>query len=227
MKGNKFGLGRTAWNKGIPHTEEAKIKMRINHKGMLGQKHTKEWKEQMCKRFSGEGNPMHNKKYTSEEKIKKSKTMKEFFMNHPESREKISITHRGKKLTIERRENLRQFHMGLKHSEATKQKLREARLKQKFPTKFTSIELKIKSFLDELHIPYKTHKAVMGVTQPDFFIEPNICIYCDGDYWHNLPSYIERDKKINEVLKFGGFKVIRIWEHDIKVMKLNDLKEIL
>ena len=116
---------------------------------------------------------------------------------------------------------------GKHHSEESKNKIREARLKQKIPTKFTSIELKIAQFLKELNIPYKTHKAVMGITQPDFFIEPNICLYCDGDYWHNLPIAIKRDKKINSILKFGGFRVIRLWEHEINVMKVNELNNEL
>lgn len=108
-----------------------------------------------------------------------------------------------------------------------KEKARARRLKQKIPNKFTSIEIKTKEFLDELHIPYKTHKSVMGITQPDFFIEPNICVYCDGNYWHNLPNVIERDKKINEVLKFAGYKVIRLWEKEIKVMQINEFENRL
>lgn len=116
---------------------------------------------------------------------------------------------------------------GKKHSEKTKDKIRDARMKQKIPTKFTSIEIKIKKLLDILRIPYKTHKAVMGISQPDFFIEPNICIYCDGDYWHNLPNVIERDKKINDILKFAGYKVLRLWENKIIPMEINKFKNIM
>jgi G:T-mismatch repair DNA endonuclease (very short patch repair protein) len=116
---------------------------------------------------------------------------------------------------------------GKKHSEKTKEKIREARMKQKLPTKFTSIEIKIKKFLDILRIPYKTHKAVMGISQPDFFIEPNICIYCDGDYWHNLPEVIKRDKKINEILIFAGYKVLRLWENKINSMDVNKFKNFM
>ena len=47
------------------------------------------------------------------------------------------------------------------------------------------------------------------------FPEQKIAIYCDGDYWHNLPSYKIRDFKINKLLKEQGWTVLRFWEHDI------------
>jgi len=119
------------------------------------------------------------------------------------------------------------WNKGKKYSEKTREKIRQARMKQKFPLRDTSIELKVRFLLDQLRIPYKTHKAVMGVTQPDFFIEPNICIYCDGNYWHKLPNIAEKDKKINEILKFAGYKVIRLWESEINSMHIKDFKKIL
>ena len=119
------------------------------------------------------------------------------------------------------------WNKGKKYSEKTREKIRHARMKQKFPLRDTSIELKVKFFLDQLKVPYKTHKAIMGMTQPDFFIEPNICIYCDGDYWHKLPNVVEKDKKINETLKFAGYRVIRLWENEINSMHINDFRRIL
>lgn len=132
-----------------------------------------------------------------------------------------NINHLGYKHSQNTKEKIRvalknnKNHLGKKHSEDTKQKIREFRLTQQIPKKFTSIEIKIKNILEKLRIPYQTHKSVMGITQPDFFIEPNICIYCDGDYWHNLPITRERDNKINNILKFAGYKVIRLTETQI------------
>jgi len=121
---------------------------------------------------------------------------------------------------------LRKRRREVPHTEETKELIRKARLKQRFLNKDTKIEIKIEEFLKELHIPYEKHKAIMGVTQPDFFVMPNICIYCDGDYWHRLPLAINRDKKINEILKFAGYKVIRMWEKEINNMNIIKFEEI-
>ena len=103
-------------------------------------------------------------------------------------------------------------------------------MKEKFPTKMTSIELKVKAMLESLNIPFVMHKVVMGITQPDFFTEPNICIYADGDYWHSQPSTIERDKKIDVTLKMWGYKILRLKENIINQQPAiveEELKEVI
>ena len=90
---------------------------------------------------------------------------------------------------------------------------RQARLKQVFPTKDSSIEVKLQQKLRENNIKFITHKMVLG--QPDIFIEPNICIFADGNYWHNLPNAQEKDKKVTEELQKQGYMVLRFWEHEI------------
>ena len=91
--------------------------------------------------------------------------------------------------------------------------MRNSRLKQVFPVKDTKIELIIQKTLTEENIKFTTHKPILG--QPDIFIEPNICIFADGEYWHNLPGAQEKDKKINKKLEENGFKILRFWEKDI------------
>ena len=115
---------------------------------------------------------------------------------------------------------------GKHHSIEVKNKCREARMGQVLPKSMTSIEIKIKDLLELMRIPYQSQKSIMGITQPDFFIEPNICIYCDGDYWHSRPEVIERDKRINEMLKFAGYKVIRLTETKIN-KEINNCMEII
>ena len=71
---------------GFKHTEEAKLKMSINSKGVKpsksvrekiskklignqntkGLKHTEEFKKRMSEKFKGEKNPMYNKKHTED-----------------------------------------------------------------------------------------------------------------------------------------------------------------
>jgi len=114
-------------------------------------------------------------------------------------------------------------------SEATKQKIRIARLKQIIPTKDTKIEKIVQQELKNRKIKFKKHVNLIG--QPDIFIEPNICIFVDGDYWHANPSIYSgnhkfvgnriakeiwsKDHKLKKELIKNNFKVLRFWETDI------------
>ena len=89
----------------------------------------------------------------------------------------------------------------------------QARLRIKIPFKDTSIEVKMQNILKENNIDFEKHKAIVG--QPDIFIEPNICIFCDGDYWHNLPGRRQKDYIVTKKLKEQGYQVLRLWEHEI------------
>lgn len=86
-----------------------------------------------------------------------------------------------------------------------------------FPKKDTSIEIKLQGLLRYNNINFETHKPIFG--QPDLFIEPNICIFADGDYWHNMPKMLIRDQEVNDNLTNNGYCVLRISESVIN----NDL----
>lgn len=80
----------------------------------------------------------------------------------------------------------------------------------------TSIEKAIAEVLQQLGIEYVAQKP-LGPFVVDFFIpRAKLVIECDGDYWHNLPEMKERDKRKDGWLKKQGFRMIRIWEHEIK-----------
>lgn len=93
------------------------------------------------------------------------------------------------------------------------------------PTKDTSIELKLQNILEKEGIKFEKHKPILG--QPDIFIEPNICIFADGDYWHNRPERIRRDVYVNRKLKEKGYTILRFWEHTIHNDIDSCLNEIL
>jgi len=136
----------------------------------------------------------------------------------PEVRKKISIANKGHKgahykHTKEAKKKIRKYNLGKKLSEITKEKIRKKRLHQVFPVKDTSIEIKMQDALKNENINFETHKPIFG--QPDVFIKPNICIFCDGDYWHNLPNYKKRDKIVNKYLLNKRYIVLRFWEHEI------------
>jgi len=60
---------------------------------------------------------------------------------------------------------------------------------------------------------------------PDF-INTNGCkkiIEAYGDYWHNLPTYKERDIKRLKMYKKYGYKTLIIWQHELN--DLSTLKE--
>ena len=118
------------------------------------------------------------------------------------------------------------------------------RMKQKIPQKDTSIEVIIQNMLTKLDINFFTHQYIKEIEhsyQCDILIpvqkgiNQKTIIECDGDYWHaNLQVYPlykfsekilkhkEQDKLRTEELIKKGFRVIRLWENEIKVMKLND-----
>lgn len=88
-----------------------------------------------------------------------------------------------------------------------------ARLKIKIPFKDTSIEVKLQNELRRVGLTFRTHESILG--QPDIFIEPNICIFADGDYWHRLPGRVIRDEYVTQSLREQGYIVLRFWESEI------------
>jgi very-short-patch-repair endonuclease len=119
-----------------------------------------------------------------------------------ETRRKISIAHTGKIL-----------------SESHKEKIKKARANQILPVRDTKPEKALQNALNSIGIHYIPHKVIHLSDetnhQVDLFIEPNICIEVDGDYWHNRPESKIRDAFINRDLEIKGYKVYRFWEHDI------------
>lgn len=81
--------------------------------------------------------------------------------------------------------------------------------------KDTSIEIKIQKELDKRGVNYKKQFRVSNIAVVDLFLEPNIVIQCDGNYWHNLPNRKEKDKLQNEKLLANGFRLYRFSEGEI------------
>lgn len=84
---------------------------------------------------------------------------------------------------------------------------------------------------------YRLHYKLTG--KPDIvFPGRKIAIFIDGCFWHKCPgcftqpqtnksfwtekigSNVKRDKIVNTELRKKGWKVLRIWEHDLKNEKL-------
>ncbi|MEK6881417.1 MAG: DUF559 domain-containing protein [Nanoarchaeota archaeon] len=98
------------------------------------------------------------------------------------------------------------------------EKIIEKRLYFTFPKKDTSIEIKMREELTKRSIKWIKHKVIGNIVhkyQCDIFIEPNIVIECDGDYWHKYPNGRDIDKIRTNEMKEKGYIVFRFWENEI------------
>ena len=168
------------------------------------------------------------------------------------TKNKIALALKGNKngigsehiITNEIREKLRKSHIGIKlpnkaiqklknywNKPENKQKMKERRAKQITPLKDTSIELKIQNFLKQLGITFLTHQYMKEIEhgyQCDILIPSmNLIIECDGNYWHSYPAGTDIDHIRTKELIKKGFKVLRLWEKDIKLMNIRQFCDIL
>jgi very-short-patch-repair endonuclease len=196
--------------------------------------------------------PWNKDKEMSEETKKKMSLIMKQKMNNPKTKEKLSIANKkryangeilgfmkwkGKKLPehikLKMRKNHRKF-----NSEQSKQKMREnhkiknfgLRVSRKYivmPKKDTKIEVKIQNFLKDLNIEFFTHQYIKieHGYQCDIFIPSlNFIIECDGNYWHSYPTGTEIDNIRTKELIEKGFKVLRLWEHEINSLSIEQFK---
>ena len=79
---------------------------------------------------------------------------------------------------------------------------------------------------------WRRHLPIPG--KPDFtFLKQRIVVFMDGCFWHGCPKHSNmpasnrafwkkkltgnkmRDRRVNRALRKHGWRVIRIWEHDL------------
>lgn len=95
----------------------------------------------------------------------------------------------------------------------------------------TSIDIRMASLLRKAGIKFRRYPKMPG--NPDFIIKDRkVVIFCDGDFWHGydynerkrkLPPFwrkkieanIKRDRRNNTLMRKMGWKIIRVWEHEI------------
>ena len=219
---------------------------------LVGRKHSEETKKKMSESKRGKNNPMFGKRgnLSSLYGIRRFGKDNPFFGKHhtPENVEKI----RKRIITKETRKKiglstLKRYNSGEIFG------FKKTRKYQILPIKNTSIEVKIQDFLTLLKIEFFTHKymKIKHGYQCDILIPKQetegviipqkTIIECDGDYFHMNPNKFKPEDKCfkngataKEIWKLDnnrtkelqekGFRVIRLWEHEIKVMELNDFK---
>jgi len=170
-------------------------------------------------------NKKHSKEAIKNQVNSRKVNCPNWFKNSEETGNKISNAKRGKTyeqimgITKAKETKLKQSktRKGKSYEEMIGSKEKAEQWKKKITEKYidTKPELIIDTILKELNVNYEKQKYSLKGT-PDRFIKPNICIFADGDYWHNLPGRQKYDKQITEILQSQGYKVLRFWEHDIK-----------
>ena len=102
-------------------------------------------------------------------------------------------------------------------------------------SKYTGLDLKMKSVLDEAHVRYVMYPKLFG--HPDFLVRGKIALFCDSSFWHGRnwtrlmlqlssgsnPAYWlerisknrRRDKVVSRRLRTEGYVVVRLWDEDI------------
>jgi DNA mismatch endonuclease, patch repair protein len=94
-------------------------------------------------------------------------------------------------------------------------------------------ELALRTALWSLGLRYRLHTPLPG--RPDIvFSRSRLAVFVDGCFWHGCPDHsvkpktnsafwrikleknIARDLETSASLKAAGWKVVRIWEHEIR-----------
>jgi very-short-patch-repair endonuclease len=161
----------------------------------------------------------------------------------------------GGQLSAEHKAKIARAGIGRKHTEESKRKMALSKLGDKNPAKRkdvrakmslsasnplvidskarkmpysgTSIELIMRRALEMRGISFVPNHQILGKYNVDIFIEPNLVIECDGDYWHNLPRVKSKDIKRDKALKTLGYKVFRFWEKDINTDVVKCIDSVL
>lgn len=227
---SKKNKGRPSPFKGT--TKENSEKARKTSIALKGRVFSKEWRKKLSIANTGRKHSKETcKKMSASSKgKKKSPSHRRNISNGLKGREMLWTNKISKTLTELYKDKEKCPMYGRHHSEESKQKMREKRRTWIMPVKDTSIEVKIQDFCKELGVKYKPHKYIKikhGYCCDLFLSDYNTIIECDGDYWHNRPEMIEKDILRNKEMKDAGYNVIRLWEHEIRKMEVNDFQDML
>ncbi len=103
-----------------------------------------------------------------------------------------------------------------------KQRVRGAIRVATMQKKNTGIELKIQGLLNQNGIPFFTHVPIMYYNADIVLADAKVAIFCDGCYWHGCKvcnkagrKMKPTDKSAISYLSNRGWRVVRLWEHEI------------
>jgi very-short-patch-repair endonuclease len=191
MVGNKWRTGVKPWNagrKGVYSKKTLKILSKLKKGSTHQEDHKQKIKESMKLRWS---DPAYKAK-------------------HAEAMKKVGERMRGKNNVSKRPDVRAKMSLAASRAEVIDSKAR------KMPYSNTSIELLMRAELECRGIVFKANHQLFEKYNVDIFIEPNIVVECDGDYWHSLERMKLKDKRRDGALKTKGFVIYRFWGKDIE-----------
>lgn len=124
------------------------------------------------------------------------------------------------RLTSEQRYSSRK---GYKHSAETIEKIRFGNAGKRF----SKLEKAFTWYLASKLTGTRVISEAKLVGLPDIYLQDHkICVFIDGCFWHCCPTHKPtatkkfptrraRDARVSNLLARKGYKVIRIWEHDM------------
>lgn len=205
------------FNRGKIVSEETRKKLSKVHKGRMISEETKKKMSEAAKN-----------RIVSEETRKKISRALIYIGHHPISRKGIhfSVEHKRKLSLSKSGKTWEEIYKNENVEE--KKRTASARMGFYIPKYKTSIEYKIQDFLRELNFDFISQKFINDIIHQyrcDIFIPKyNLIIECDGNYWHHYPEGREIDRiRTNELME-KGYKVLRLWEHDIRNMNIETFK---
>ena len=114
--------------------------------------------------------------------------------------------------------------LGKKHSEETKEKMRQKALSRDCQYgKRTKPELLAKKLLEKLGIKFEAQKVIVDKFQVDFYLGDKNILEIDGRYWHTREDVKRKDKGRNAYLKKCGYTVYHIWDDELSESTLLDV----
>ena len=221
--GTMFEKGHVPWMKGRPHSEKTK--------------------KEISNKLKGKPSPNKGKKGPPSPFKGQTKN------THPAIM-KRSISATGKKRTDESKKKMSDAAIKkFEKNPILKIKLSAYRANQKFPSKDSKPEKTVQSILRDNGISFRKHKNFklsLSNHQADIVVQPNHVIEVFGDYWHFNPKKydgesvqkVRRKKvKVKEVweydryvidgMKDQGYKVLVVWESELKGELEKTAKKIL
>jgi DNA mismatch endonuclease (patch repair protein) len=99
----------------------------------------------------------------------------------------------------------------------------------------TDIELRLRHALWAAGLRYRVKAAKFLPGRPDVvFVSAKVAVFVDGCFWHGCPFHgtrpasnakfwaekitrnQQRDRQVDEKLSAAGWRVLRLWEHEVK-----------
>lgn len=170
------------------------------NKGITGEEYIRHFKDGV------KGGRKKGYRHTEESKLKVSVVRKKRFQ---EGTLKIVVTEKGRRINSEKLKKQR------------KDPIFNAAMCKAMSRAITKPHMKVKEMIlsktslkTQSNYPYEFGYSWGSIDEAD--IEKKVAIFVDGNYWHKYPNGRRWDKFCKTYLENKGWKVLRIWESEIK-----------